>query len=90
MVAGQPEPVAVVLVGGQDRLEVPVGVDLEFVDEAVGGRGDSVHRLQADVSGSAPAAEDPIRLARAQARIQIHTVRAFQAPGDDVVHARRG
>ena len=90
MVAGQLEPVALVrlgFTGRQDRFEVSVGIDLEFVDKGVGGRGHPVHRLQADVAGGAAIAEQSIGLAGTQARVHVHAVRALQAPGDDVVHA---
>src|ERR1700722_12896974 len=71
MVTRQAKPVAVVLVSRQDRLEVPVGADLEIVDEIVGGRRDAVHGLQADVSGSPPVAEESIGLPCMQACVYI-------------------
>ena len=61
------QPVPGVLVCGQHDLEVAVGVHLEFVDQGIGGRGDPVHRLKADVAGGAPVAEQPIALTAAQA-----------------------
>src|ERR1700676_1253361 len=71
MVTRQAQPIAVVLVSRQDRLEVPVGADLEIVDEIVGGRRDAVHGLQADVSGSPPAAEESIVSPASQASCHI-------------------
>src|SRR6185369_11327107 len=49
MIALDLQPISLVLIGGDDGLEVAVVVDLELVDEEVGGRGDSIHRLQADI-----------------------------------------
>ena len=87
MVAGQLQPVPVVLVGREDRLEVAVGIDLEIVDQDIGGGGHPVHRLQSDVASGAPVAEQPVGLAGPEARVHVDAVRAFQAPGHDVVHA---
>ena len=65
----------------------PSVVDLELVDEEVGGRGDSVHRLQADIPCGAAISEQSVRLAATQCGAQVDAVRAFHAPGEDVVGA---
>ena len=87
MVALDPHPVSVALVGGQDDLEVAVGVHLEFVDQFVCGRGDPVHRLQPDIPGGAAVAEEPVALTAAQRGAGVDAVRAFHSPGHDVVGA---
>ena len=87
MVALHSEPVALVLVGGQYRLEVPVRIDIEIVDQAVRGRGDPVHRLKADVPCGPPVAEQPVGLTTAQRGTEVDAIWALHAPGQDVVGA---
>jgi len=76
-----------VLVGGQDRLEVPVGIHVEFVDQAVRRRHDAVHRLQTDISCGTAVAEQPVCLAAAHGGAQVDAVWTLHAPGQNVVHA---
>ena len=85
MVALDSQPVALVLVGGEYRLEVAFGVDNEIVDQVVRRRRDPVHRLQADVPGGPPVTEQPIRLTTAKRGPQVDAIGAFHSPGQDVV-----
>jgi hypothetical protein len=87
VIAGQLEPIPVMRDGGQDGLEVSVGIDVEVVDQVVGNRDDSIHCLQADVLGGAPTAEDAVCLASAERRERVGAVRVLQTPRHDVVHA---
>ena len=83
-----PHPVSVVLLGGQDHLEVPVGVGVEFVDQCIRGRGDTVHRLQPHIPGCATVTEEPIALTTAHRGAGVQAVRTLHSPCDDVVSAR--
>ena len=85
MLALDPHPVSVALVGGQDDLEVPVRVHLEFVDQFICGGDDSVHRLQSDIPGGATVAEQSVALAGAHRGAGVDAVRALHAPGHDVI-----
>jgi hypothetical protein len=82
-----PHPISVTLVGGQEHFEVPVGINVEFVDQFVCRGDDPVHRLQPHVSCGAAVSEQSVALTAAHRGTGVDAVRALHPPGHDVVGA---
>ena len=82
------EPVALVGLGREDDLELPVGTQLELVDQGVGRGSHPRHDLQSHVPGRTPVAPQAVGGPALQGRADVDAVRALHAPLVGGVHAR--
>ena len=82
------DPVALVGVGREDDLELPVRPQLELVDQRIGARGHPRHDLQAHIAGGAPFPPQSVGRPALERRSHVDAVRALHAPLVGGVHAR--
>ena len=82
------EPVALVGLGREDDLELPVRAQLELVDQGIGRRPHPGHDLQSHIPSRAPVAPQPVGHAALERRPHVDAVGALHAPLVGGVHAR--
>ncbi len=82
------EPVALVGLGREDDLELPVRAQLELVDQGVGRGSHPGHDLQPHVPCRAPVAPQSVGRAAFERRAHVDAVGALHAPLVGGVHAR--